>query len=394
MARYHLKMYRGVGFATSRILNSQMKISRCLQTSACQIPSTHTAEVTDPVPKTIFSAIQPTGIPHLGNYLGAMKFWVHLQKTEQSSTKLIFSVADLHALTVPQVPELLRKSRLQTLASMLSVGLDETRCTIFMQSEFGTVTELMWILSCTASLGYLSRMTQWKSKANLNSNATFKENNGITAKAKLGLFSYPVLQAADILIHRATHVPVGADQAQHLEFARECVTNFNATYSPVLVKPQTLHSPTTRIRSLANPSQKMSKSHAARNSRILVTDTKEEIREKLNHAVTDSENVISWNPDSRPGVSNLLSIFSAFDVSSRTPEKLAEDMKGLGLGDLKHHLTETIEENIKPIRERYNTLISNDNYLEKVASRGLEQAILTGSKTMADVKAALGLTSR
>ncbi|RKF72636.1 Tryptophan--tRNA ligase, mitochondrial [Golovinomyces cichoracearum] len=213
--------------------------------------------------KIIFSAIQPTGIPHLGNFLGAMTNWVRLQKEEESNTRLVFSVADLHArvkwepgqwlsaswtlrekrtddkkVTTSQNPEVLKENRMQTLASMIAVGLDDERCTIFMQSELGVVTELMWILSCTASMGYLSRMTQWKSKSGNKSSTPESMIN--SAKAKLGLFSYPVLQAADILIHKATHVPVGADQAQHLEFARECVTNFNSTYSPILVKPQTM----------------------------------------------------------------------------------------------------------------------------------------------------------
>ncbi|RKF62218.1 Tryptophan--tRNA ligase, mitochondrial [Golovinomyces cichoracearum] len=150
--------------------------------------------------KIIFSAIQPTGIPHLGNFLGAMTSWVRLQKEEEFNTRLIFSVADLHALTTSQNPEVLKENRMQTLASMIAVGLDDERCTIFMQSEFGVVTELMWILSCTASMGYLSRMTQWKSKS--GNKLSTPESMINSAKTKLGLFSYPVLQAADILIHK------------------------------------------------------------------------------------------------------------------------------------------------------------------------------------------------
>ncbi|TQS39207.1 hypothetical protein Golomagni_00271, partial [Golovinomyces magnicellulatus] len=336
--------------------------------------------------KIIFSAIQPTGIPHLGNFLGAMMNWVKLQKEEESNAQLIFSVADLHALTTSQKPEVLKENRMQTLASMMAVGLDDERCTIFMQSEFGVVTELMWILSCTASMGYLSRMTQWKSKS--GSKLSTPESTISSTKTKLGLFSYPVLQAADILIHKATHVPVGADQAQHLEFARECVTNFNSTYSPILTPNDSLFNSntakflslakTTRIRSLANPDVKMSKSSGPRNSRILITDTKEEIRNKICSAVTDSKNSISWDPETRPGVSNLLSILSAFDVSGRTPEELARDLDGMSLGEFKNLLSENVEEKLCPIRERYNELIANKEYLAKLAARGLEKVYSTG----------------
>ncbi|RKF60229.1 Tryptophan--tRNA ligase, mitochondrial [Erysiphe neolycopersici] len=359
------------------------KFFRCVsQTSSNRVKMPRTEKV-------VFSAIQPTGIPHLGNYLGAMINWVKLQESENCDTKLIFSVADLHALTMPQEPGNFKKARMQTLASMLAVGLDEERCTIFMQSEFGLVTELMWILSCTASLGYLSRMTQWKSKMGLKQSSF--ENSTSSTKTKLGLLSYPVLQAADILIHRATHVPVGADQAQHLEFARECVTNFNSTYSPVFVKPETLLSPSRRIKSLTNQEVKMSKSSGPKNSRILITDTKEEIRAKFSSAITDSDNRVSWDPENRPGVANLLTILSAFDTLGRAPKELAESMEGINLRELKNLLSQNVEEKLLPIREQYNKLIADHDYLNKIAARGLEKAYATGHQNLRLVREAIGL---
>lgn len=291
---------------------------------------------------------------------------------------------------MPQKPGNFKKARMQTLASMLAVGLDEERCTIFIQSQFGIVTELMWILSCTASLGYLSRMTQWKSKTGLNNPSTL-ENSTNSTKKKLGLFSYPVLQAADILIHRATHVPVGADQAQHLEFARECATNFNSAYSPVFVRPETILSPTKRIKSLTNQKVKMSKSSGSKNSRILITDTKEEINEKFLGAITDSENRVSWDPEIRPEVANLLTILSAFDTLGRSPQELAKSMEDMKLRELKSLLSKSVEEKLSPIRENYNKLIADDDHLNKVAARGLEKAYETGRRNMRLVKDAIGL---
>ncbi|KAJ2979647.1 hypothetical protein NUW58_g7151 [Xylaria curta] len=190
----------------------------------------------------IFSGIQPTGIPHLGNYLGALREWKHLQDIAGDGDKLFFSIVDLHALTMPQDSEAFRNGRREMLAALLAIGLDPEKSTLFYQSSVMQHSELMWILSCTSSMGYLGRMTQYKSKL-LAKNKTADLNTAIASRLRLGLFSYPVLQAADILVHRATHVPVGEDQKQHLEFARQCVTNFNHTYNQkILVSPETITS--------------------------------------------------------------------------------------------------------------------------------------------------------
>ncbi|TEY80578.1 hypothetical protein BOTCAL_0037g00340 [Botryotinia calthae] len=194
--------------------------SRILQVAATLNHASKRHQSTQPSPsKVIFSGIQPTGIPHLGNYLGALQNWVRLQDTAESSTKLFYSIVDYHAITIPQKREELKRWKKESLATLLAIGLDPERSTVFYQSSVAAHTELMWILSCTASMGYLSRMTQWKSKLSLEDDASPLDGDK-KSKLKLGLFSYPVLQAADILVHKATHVPVGEDQTQHLEFAR------------------------------------------------------------------------------------------------------------------------------------------------------------------------------
>merc|ERR1711939_99457 len=221
------------------------------------------------------------------------------------NTTNIYSLVDLHAITVRQDPAQLRQWRRESLAVLLAVGLNPDKSTIFFQSQVPAHSELMWILSCTASVGYLSRMTQWKSKMALQDNA-----KPFDTPLKLGLFSYPVLQAADILVHRATHVPVGHDQAQHLEFARQIANGFNeAVGKSVLLAPQTLISPAKRVMSLTDPVKKMSKSDPNPKSRILLTDSNEVIRSKIKSAMTDSFDGISYEPERRPGVSNLLDIY-------------------------------------------------------------------------------------
>ncbi|KAK6610753.1 tryptophanyl-tRNA synthetase [Botrytis cinerea] len=335
--------------------------SRILQVSA---PLNHVSkrhQSTQPSPsKVIFSGIQPTGIPHLGNYLGALQNWVRLQDTAESSTKLFYSIVDYHAITIPQKREELKRWKKESLATLLAIGLDPERSTVFYQSSVAAHTELMWILSCTASMGYLSRMTQWKSKLSLEDDASPLDGDK-KSKLKLGLFSYPVLQAADILVHRATHVPVGEDQTQHLEFARECVTNFNHAYGPRLIAPQTLLSPTKRIMSLQSPTQKMSKSHPSPISRILLADSPDTITKKISSALTDSQNAVSYSPSERPGVSNLLTLWSSFDTQNpkRTPAQIAEECKAkkFTLGDLKRETANAVNTGLEPIRKNYERLL-------------------------------------
>ncbi|KAH8910163.1 tryptophanyl-tRNA synthetase [Coniochaeta sp. PMI_546] len=346
----------------------------------------------------IFSGIQPTGIPHLGNYLGALQNWKRLQDGAQPGAKLLYSIVDLHAITLPQQAPMLRQWKREMLAALLAVGLDPERSSIFYQSSVPAHSELMWILSCTASMGYLSRMTQWKSKLHLSDDASALDEKA-KASLKLGLFSYPVLQAADILVHRATHVPVGEDQRQHLEFARECATNFNHTFgagSKLLVPPETILSPAKRIMSLQNPTSKMSKSDTDPRSRILLTDSAEEIRKKIMAAKTDSTNGVSYDRTERPGVSNLLELWASFDKDGRSPETLAEKLREqkATLKDLKMSVADVLVEEIPVIGVRYREFLEKDGgkYLDEVEDKGARVARESAGETMQIVKRAVGLS--
>ena len=337
-------------------------------------------------PKVIFSGIQPTGVPHLGNYLGALKRWTELQTELKPDDNLIFSLVDLHALTVRQDPKQLKQWRNESLAMLLAIGLDPNRCTIFHQSAVPAHSELMWILSCQASTGYLARMTQWKDKT-----ANERENSD---KTKLGLFSYPVLMSSDILVHGATHVPVGHDQVQHLEFAREVAIGFNSNYAAnLLVPPQTMISPAKRIMALTDPTAKMSKSHANPKSRILLTDSEAVIRDKIRAAMTDSSNSATYDPESRPGVSNLLDILFHADGAKQYADQheIARDLQGLGIGAVKERVVNAVEAMLRPIRERFLEIESNQKLLDDVASEGAEKARRNAARTITTVKAAIGL---
>ncbi|RAL08400.1 tryptophan--tRNA ligase MSW1 [Aspergillus homomorphus CBS 101889] len=340
-------------------------------------------------PRTIFSGIQPTGVPHLGNYLGALREWVRLQNSATEETQLIFSIVDLHALTVPQKCHMLRGWRKEMLATLIAVGLDPNRSTIFYQSAVQSHAELYWILCTIASIGYLSRMTQWKSKLQLPDDVTL-ENPAARSELRLGLFSYPVLQAADILVHRATHVPVGEDQRQHLEFSRNIANTFNHRYGQIFPAPKALISPARRVMSLKEPTVKMSKSHSDPRSRILLTDSSEDIRKKIQVALTDSEEGVTYDPIRRPGVSNLLEILSHFD--GRTCEELVSEYQFASLRALKETLTGQVSDNLAPIRERYLQLIANKGgYLDAVSEQGAHAARANAEQTMSHVRNVMGL---
>ncbi|KAJ4302921.1 Tryptophan--tRNA ligase, mitochondrial [Kalmusia sp. IMI 367209] len=352
--------------------------------------------------KVIFSGIQPTGIPHLGNYLGALRQWVKLQDEALPQDRLIFSIVDLHAITVAYDPEQLVQWRREMYAALLAVGLDPKRCVIFSQSEVLEHTQLMWILSCQASMGYLGRMTQWKSKLSLADNASpLDPSPSNKAALKLGLFSYPVLQAADILLYQATHVPVGEDQAQHLEFARELANGINHTFfankkiTPFIKPPQTIHSPAKRVMSLQNPIKKMSKSDPDPRSRILITDTRETIHAKIKHARTDSVAGISYDRDMRPGVSNLIDIMYYMDETKHTsPEMLAHDMFGadLSMKAMKEKVADTIDEALAEVRERFREQMARSNAdVLKEVSTGAAKARSIAGDTHIRLKSAMGL---
>lgn len=342
--------------------------------------------------KVIFSGIQPTGTPHLGNFAGALRQWVKLQDEPASECKRLFCVVDLHAITVPQQAQQLRQWKRETLAALLAAGIDPRQSAVFYQSSVPAHSELMWILSCTASMGYLSRMTQWKSKLSLAPDASLQDE-GAKATLRLGLFSYPVLQAADILVHRATHVPVGDDQRQHIEFARECVSNFNHAFGRHLVSPQTITTTTRRIMSLQQPTKKMSKSHPDPKSRILITDRPEDIHKKIMGALTDSIGFVSYDPETRPGVSNLLEIISVFDKQGKSPQTLAEELRDVSMKSLKEAASEAVIGGLRGVRDRYLDFLSADDgrYLDTVESEGARTARDSANETMALVREATGL---
>ncbi|KAI4951212.1 hypothetical protein J4E91_003918 [Alternaria rosae] len=368
--------------------------SGCLRKYSIAPPARQTAGKSQK--KVIFSGIQPTGVPHLGNYLGALRQWVKLQDEASPDTTLLFSIVDLHAITIKQDPSEFARWRKEMLASLLAVGLDPKRCIIFAQSSVKQHAELMWILSCAASMGYLGRMTQWKSKLSLPSNASPLDPSHNKDALKLGLFSYPVLQAADILLYNTTHVPVGEDQAQHLEFTRELANGFNHVYSesqPLLTVPQTLLSPAKRVMSLTEPTKKMSKSDPKPKSRILITDSRAEIYAKLKTALTDSIEGVSYDRETRPGVSNLVDLMYHFDESiAASPEDLANDLRDTSMRALKEKVADSVDLGITDIRERYQELMRGDQKeLIEHAEEGAQRAEKIAESTMERVRNAMGM---
>ncbi|KAH6636083.1 tryptophanyl-tRNA synthetase [Chaetomium tenue] len=342
-------------------------------------------------PPIIFSGIQPTGRPHLGNYLGALKQWKHLQDTAHPDTKLFFCIVDLHAMTTPHARGEMQELKWDMMASLLALGLDPDRCTIFFQSTVPQHAELQWILSCTASTGYLSRMTQWKSKLKLDDNATIETTKG-KKTLKHGLFSYPILQAADILLYGTTHVPVGEDQRQHLEFTRECVSNFNYAYkTDLFAAPETLISPFPRIMSLTTPRQKMSKSDSATKSLLHVTSSPKKIIQRISQAVTDGRNEVTYDPENRAGVANLIHLLAGFDPKGRTPEELGETMKGYKISELKQVVIEVLTDELAETRENFVRLSSNKDKLREISAQGTQKARLQAEKIMAKVKDVTGI---
>ncbi|PSR94593.1 putative tryptophanyl-tRNA synthetase [Coniella lustricola] len=396
--------YKEVKLSSSGSAPVQRPASCRVSKQAKNTSSTTSSQAAKQNNKVIFSGIQPTGIPHLGNYLGALKQWVSLQDGAAKDTRLLFSIVDLHALTVPQKAKQLREQRRQMLAALLAVGVNPERSSIFYQSSVPAHAELMWILSCTASMGYLSRMTQWKSKLALSEDTNALDDKA-KASLKLGLFSYPVLQAADIMVHRATHVPVGEDQRQHIEFARECAKNFNATHNKadILLQPETILSPARRIMSLTNPTAKMSKSEANPASRVLITDEDDVIRQKLRRALTDSlSEPISYNTTTRPGVANLLEILSILEQkgagakqeTGRTPAEIAVDFASVSspLKTLKERAAEAIIAELRGVRESYNDYLGRNGgkWLDEIESAGAQVARENANRTMKLVKKAIG----
>lgn len=324
--------------------------------------------------KKIFSGIQPSGNLHLGNYIGAIKQWVELQ----NNNDCIFCIVDLHAITVPQDPKVLREKNLETTALYLACGIDPKKAKIFIQSENPHHTELAWILNCIAPFGQLERMTQFKDKS-------VKQQEGTTA----GLFDYPVLMAADILLYDTGEVPVGQDQKQHVELTRDLAERFNSRFGETFVVPEPrIIKETARIMSLQNPSTKMSKSDTDALGAINLLDESSVITNKIMKAVTDSGSEIKYSDD-KSAVSNLLNIYSA--VSNIPIVDLEEKYKGKGYGEFKKDLAEAVLAVIKPIQEKYYDLRKNDEELNRILDEGRDETIKRSSVVLQKAKNAVGL---
>ncbi|MDQ3978010.1 MAG: tryptophan--tRNA ligase [Actinomycetota bacterium] len=321
----------------------------------------------------VLSGIQPTGDIHLGNYLGAVRHWV----ADQHEADAYFCVVDLHALTLPRDPAELRAKTLETALVLVAAGLDPNVCTLFVQSHVPEHTQLAWLLECIAGMGELRRMTQFKDKA-----------KGSEETARVGLFTYPVLQAADILLYDADRVPVGDEQRQHLELCRDLANRFNQRYGETFVVPEaSVPKIGARIMDLQDPTSKMSKSSESPRGVILVLDEPDAIERKIRRAVTDPGAQIRFDPEHKPGVSNLLQILAA--AAGGDPEELAESFPDYA--SLKKATTEAVVELLRPVRERYLELVTDPRFSEDIVLKGAEKARRIASATLTRAQNAIGL---
>lgn len=325
----------------------------------------------------IFSAIQPTGVFTLGNYIGAIRNW----DTLQNEYECIYAIADLHAITVKQEPKDLRANSLRAFALMLACGMDPKRSITFMQSQNPNHAELSWILSCSTMFGELSRMTQFKDKSQ-------RHAGNINA----GLFTYPVLMAADILAYNADLVPIGADQKQHLELARNIAIRFNQRFGETFTVPDGYFPKQgARLMSLQDPTKKMSKSDENANACVFILDDKDTILRKFKRAVTDSDTVVAYR-EGKDGINNLMTIYSA--VTGKSYEEIERAFDGKGYGDFKIAVGEAVADHLEPVRTEYARLSADKQYLLDCMKTGSEQAYRITRKTLSKVYRKVGFLDR
>lgn len=322
----------------------------------------------------VFSGIQPTGTGelHVGNLVGALNNWVEMQATYDA----IYCVVDLHAMTVPFDVDQFRRARITTAKTLLAVGIDPQRCLLYYQSQVPQHAELAWILGTITGMGQLERMTQYKEKSDkLGQN--------------LGIFAYPVLMAADILVHKVHAVPVGDDQTQHLELTRDLVERFNSRYGDEFPLPERITPKIgARVMSLQDPTSKMSKSDENTGAFVLLTDEPDVIRRKIKSAVTDSERQVSYDWSKKPGISNLLELFSYF--SSKSIGELVDEYRDAGYGPFKEAVAEAVVEGLTPIRTAFKRL--EDEEVSRIMQRGALDARQRAEQSMSSVRASVGLT--
>ena len=324
----------------------------------------------------IFSGVQPTGNLHLGNYLGAIKNWVKMQ----DDFECIYCIVDLHAITVAQDPTELTANTREVTAGLIAAGIDPERSIIFNQSRIAAHAELAWMLNCVTPLGWLNRMTQFKEKAGK------KRDNAV-----LGLYAYPVLMAADILLYRATHVPVGEDQKQHLELSRDIAGAFNRSYDQEyfpLPEPLILGE-ATRVMSLRDGRAKMSKSEPSENSRINLTDDTDTIQRKIRRAKTDSEPGMSFDPENRPEAANLLGIYAT--LADESVDAVTTRFEGKGFAEFKVELADLAVAKLEPIAAEMRRLMASTDFIDDILRKGAERAAGIAEPNLAEIKKIIGL---
>jgi tryptophanyl-tRNA synthetase len=329
----------------------------------------------------VFSGIQPTGEIHLGNYLGAVQHWVAAQEQSASPDQTLYCVVDLHGLTLPWDTEGYAAATRRTAMILLAAGLDPERCTLFVQSQVHEHTDLTWLLNCIATFGELGRMTQ------------FKEKSAGQESVSVGLFDYPVLMAADVLAYDTERVPVGDDQRQHLELARDLAIRFNHRCGDTLVVPEASIPPVgARVMDLQNPTAKMSKSLDSPRGTIKLLDDPAAITKHIKSAVTDSENEIRYDPPAKPGVSNLLQILGA--VTDQPVEQVADKLAGSGYGALKTAVADAVVEFVRPLQERYAELERDPAEVARILGVGADRAEAIAAPVLRRVRDAVGLLPR
>jgi tryptophanyl-tRNA synthetase len=324
--------------------------------------------------KTVFSGIQASGHLHLGNYLGAIRNW----KDMQDHYNNYFCVVDLHTITVPQDPLELKTNIREVAGLLIASGLDEEHSVVFIQSHVRAHSELAWLLNCITPMGWLYRMTQFKEKSE-------KQKDEVS----VGLFDYPVLQAADILLYDAHLVPVGEDQKQHVELCRDIGQRFNYRFGETFILPEALIPPVGgRVMGLINPEKKMSKSEDRKDDSIFLLDSPDLISNKIKRATTDSLREICFD-DARPGINNLLTIYQL--LTEQKPQDIESHFSGKSYKDLKEELAEVVSESLRPLRERYLELTAEPSYLDDLLRRGAEKADFQAEKRLQSVMEAVGL---